>query len=177
MKGRTVFKIVLDSYNANSYTGIQHNASYMIDLRKVLPNPADYGKQYYMTTRYEMISGSFATTTLTPENLYYLNINLGKPLAICYTGAEGGVNPANNVATLRYTTDLFYFNGTTSPQYGFLSCNPSDNRGIIVNDIKNISSITLTLINATTNEIFNSANGGTTNTNTKYICVLQFEEI
>lgn len=177
---KTSFKIILDSYNTNSWIGILHGAKYSINLRNILPNPEDYNKRYYMTVKYEMESGLFATSTLSPNNNYYLNIDVGKSLNILYNNnASTGVpiNPRNNVALLQFHTDLYNWTGTSAPTYAYLECNPSDNLGVIVDDIKNINHIKLTLYDGTNEVIFNSANTSAINDITQYICVLQFEEI
>ena len=167
---KRVFKVYLDSNKTTSFTGNQFDATYIVDLTKVLTVDADFDKTYNMSFAFRSRSGNGATTGLTMSDVYSLNIELGKGLNT-YTANMNrnavGIIPINN--------DFTSYTSTACPS--FWDAKDSDNSPITVKNVRNVNVIRLTVANTTTDAIFNATNDNTINTNTKYVCVLTFTEV
>jgi hypothetical protein len=171
------FKVVLDANNTASYSGKQFDASFTVDLNQIIRETWRMKRAYKMTFSFRSISGLFSVNTVTSTKLYKLHIDLGKgtptmyqynqtrvPAGIVGVSSEG-VGVYTNVAAASAFDIPCYFNAR-----------PNDNDGVFVNDLQNINTITLNLIDPTTGT-FNSSDNATINTATKYICVLNFQEL
>lgn len=167
---KRVFKVYLDSNKTSSFSGNQFDASYIVDLTKILTVDADFDKTYNMSFAFRSRSGNVAITGLSMNDVYSLNIELGKGLNT-YTANMNrnavGIIPINN--------DFTAYTSTSCPS--FWDAKDSDNSPITVKNVRNVNVIRLTVANTTTDAIFNATNDNTINTNTKYVCVLTFTEV
>jgi len=161
------FKIVLDS--TKSYTGIQFNAVYNVDLKKVLLD-TEYDKQYEVKFSFRSRSGNAVTTGLNMNDMYVLALDFEKG----YVSHTENMT-RNIVGVLSVQNDFTSYSGTACPS--FFECKEGDNGSIILPNLKSLNRIRLSVINCTSEGIFNSDNDGTINTNTRYICILTFTEI
>jgi hypothetical protein len=170
VKARKTFKVVLDSNDTNSFTGNQFNATYFIDLNKIIFDNEDYDKCYEMTVRFVSRSGDPSVTLLNMNTTYTLYIDLGKGVSTYQFRNQRPIS-----AVLSVMNDFTSYTSTVCPT--FWDTKDSDNAPSLVSNLRNISAIGLTVMQSSNNAIFNSANNATINTNTKYICVLTFREI
>jgi hypothetical protein len=171
------FKVVLDTNNTASYSGSQFDARFTVELNKIIREPWRMKKSYLMTFSFRSISATHAVSGVSSTKLYKLHIDIGKgtptifqynatraPAGIVGVSSEG-VGVYTNVAAAASFDIPVYFNAR-----------PADNDGVFVNDLLGIHTINLNLIDPTTGT-FNNADNATINTNTKYICVLNFQEL
>lgn len=171
------FKVVLDSNNTASYSGPQFDARFIVDLNQIIREPWRMKRSYVMTFSFKSISSTFAVSGVSSTKLYKLHIDIGKgtqtifqfnatraPAGIVGVSSEG-VGVYTNVAAASSFDIPCYFNSR-----------PADNDGVFISDLQSVNTITLNLIDPTTGT-FNSADNGTINTATKYICVLNFQEL
>jgi hypothetical protein len=164
------FKIVLDSSKTANYTGLQFDANYMIDLTKILVCDEDYDKAYNMTFAFRSRSGAPATTNLNMNDVYSLCIDLGKG----FNTLSANMN-RNHVGIIPISNDFTAYTTTVCPS--LFDAKDADNAPILIKNVRGLTSIRLTVVNNTTDAVFNSANDGTINTNTRYVCILTFTEI
>ena len=167
---KKTFKIVLDSNQTASFTGNQFDATYTVDLTKILPDQEDFTKPYEMTFMFRSRAGTATTTLLDQSTVYTLCVDLGKGFnVISSTPSRNivGIIPVNNDFTA-YTT-------TVCPT--FWDCKASDNDSVLIRDLTSITNIKVTVIRANDNTVFNPTNDATINTATKYVCVLSFKQL
>ena len=171
------FKVVLDSHSIGgnlAYTGIQFDANYNVNLLSQV-DPADIDRPYSVQFTFRSVSSASATSTLTMGNIYALFLNFAnKPsnsIQPFHANNYAGVLSMNNDLT-SYTTTA----GVTNTNI-FFDTKASDNAPLIVNSLRNLTSINLNVINTTTNGTFNLANNGAINSATLYVCVLTFTQI
>tara|TARA_R110002126_G_scaffold230314_1_gene375120 strand:+ start:13999 stop:14589 length:591 start_codon:yes stop_codon:yes gene_type:complete len=171
------FKVVLDTNNTASYSGSQFDARFTVDLNQIIREPWRMKKSYLMTFSFRSISATFAVSGVTSTKLYKLHIDIGKgtPTIFQYnaTRAPAGIVGVSNDGVGVYT-NVAAASAFDIPCY--FNARPADNDGVFVNDLLGINGINLNLIDPTTGT-FNSADNATINTNTKYICVLNFQEL
>ena len=167
---KKVFKVVLDSSKTSNFTGLQFDANYIIDLSKMLVCDEDYDKTYYMSFSFRSRSGAPATTGLGMNTVYSLCIDLGKG----YNTLSANMN-RNHVGIIPIGNDFTSYTSTVCPT--FFDAKEADNAPILIKNVRSLTSIRLTVVNNTTDAVFNSANDGTINTNTAYVCILTFTEI
>ncbi len=156
------FKIVLDSTSFNSFTGGTYtNANYTIDLTRVIRDPNDYKKIYYMYCTFISETDTAISTGITTVNtLYTLTINLS--------------NKSNNIYQY-INTNLYSFilpvqvnpsdNGAGAPHVGFL-LQDKDQRPIFIDNLLNVNNAVITVLQ----------NGNFCTATAYYICVLTFVE-
>jgi len=171
------FKVVLDTNNTASYSGSQFDARFTVDLNQIIREPWRMKRSYLMTFSFRSISATFAVTGVTSTKLYKLHIDLGKGTPTIFqfnaTRAPAGIVGVSNEGVGVYT-NVAAASAFDIPCY--FNARPDDNDGVFVNDLLNINNINLNLIDPTSGT-FNSADNATINTNTKYICVLNFQEL
>jgi hypothetical protein len=161
------FKIVLNSYDTTSYTGIQTNASYFVDLKNVLRDPQDYEKSWYMTFSLKSVSASSSSNQITPTKLFGLSLNFGTALNVYqYKTSQPytGILSVNN--------DFTAYTSTACPT--FFDTKDSDNKPLFIDNLKNITNINFTINDITNGTIHDSIN--LYMTSNRYICILTFEE-
>ena len=166
---KKVFKIVLDSNKTSNFTGSQFDANYVVDLSKILACDNDYDKAYYLTFSFRSRSGATAGQ-LNMTTVYSLCIDLGKG----FNTLSANMN-RNHVGIIPINNDFTTYTATNAP--AFFDAKEADNAPVLIRNVRGLTSIRLTVVNNTDDTIFNSANNGTINTNTAYVCILTFTEI
>ena len=162
------FNVVLDTYNTANWSGKQFDANWIIDLKRIVPDPAELAKPYKVTFTYFMMGGAFATSGLSQTSLYSLHIDFKRN---------------NNIFMLDkpqpYAGNL-YFNtivNAATPTLGQLVAYATDNHPIYLDNLTNLTMIeTATIVNST-GAVFNSADTAGVNNITKYIIYLHFEQL
>lgn len=169
-KAKKIFKIVLDSNDTSSFTGLQFDAQFPIDLNQIIFDAEDFDKAYEMTVRFVSRSGDPAITSLSMASTYTLHINLGKGIA-----TYKNKNSRPLCAVLSLVNDFTAYTSTVAPPY--FDTKDSDNAPMMVPNLRNITSVGLNVIQSSNNTTYNASNVTTVNTNTKYICVLTLKEM
>lgn len=169
------YKIWLDSNNASSWEGTQFNANFFVDLTQCIREDWRLKSSYIMTFSFISKASTFAIGTISTANTYTLHIDLGQgtPTMYRYAGARtpSGIIRVSTEGSGVYTTTAgvcdipVYFNAKTT-----------DNDPVFINNLLSINNINLNLIQAGSGT-FNNADNATINTNTKYICCLNFQEV
>lgn len=171
------FKVWLDSHNASSFSGTQFDARYFVDLNGCIRESWRLNSSYLMTFSFVSRASTFALGTVTTNNIYTVHIDLGQgtPTMFRYAGAR---TPAGIVRVSSDGTGV-YTNVAAAAAFDipvYFNAKPVDNDPVFINNLKNINTIALNLIQAGSGT-FNSADNATVNTNTKYICCLNFQEV
>ena len=171
------FKVVLDSNSIGgslAYSGIQFNALYQVNLLSQV-DPADIDRPYSVEWAFRSVSSTTATTGLSMGTIYSLYLNFankpGNSIQPFNTQNYAGILCMNN----DFTQYLITGGTTNTPLY--FDTKTSDNAPLIVNSLRNLTSINLNVVNTATNTTFNAANNGTVNGATLYVCVLTFTQI
>jgi len=171
------FKIWLDTNNTDSYSGLQFDARFYVDMTKLITEPWRLKSSYKMTFSFKSISSTFATSGITSTKLYKCHIDLGKgtpsmyqynntrtPSGIVGVSSEGVGVYVNPAAAASFDIPV-YFNAK-----------PDDNDPVFIPSLEGISVINVNLIDPTSGT-FNSADNAGINTATKYIVCLNFQEL
>lgn len=163
---KRTFKVILNSYVTTSYEGTQFNANYYVDLTKIINDEATFDKQYKVYCAFVSKSESIANNQITSTNIYTLSVNFNNTSLQVYN-----YNMWENydfVLPIENITDT----GGTSHTYFNLQDN--DQQPIFIQNIRNLSIINLRVnqINTAGSSVFNP----TTPDNSKYMCILTFEE-
>jgi hypothetical protein len=153
------FKIMLNSRNTASRSGASTTTlSYTVDFRSVIRSDIDYSKQYKV---YCSFISNINTTAITGidalTNNYGLYIDMGK---------GQNIYQFNNTRAPSFILPVVSMSAT---QYGFL-LNEYNQLPIIVNNIRDITTITLSVIASSTGIALVAG------TNFGYMCCLTFEE-
>jgi hypothetical protein len=153
------FKIVLDSTSFDSFTGGTYtNANYFVDLTRVIREPEDYKKTYYMYCTFASDIDTSAATGIVSTNMYTLSFNLSNKVNNIYQYKNNSlysfilpvqVNPSDN--------------GAGSPHVGFF-LQDKDQRPIFINDLLNVTNITINVLQ----------NGSFCTATAFYVCILTF---
>lgn len=160
------FKIVLDSQSAASFTGAQFNATFTVDLKQVVREAWRLKKAYNMT--FNFVSSGLATTAELPPSVYTLHIDFGKGQNIYrYNNIKvpSGIVRLSNLASATAGISTVFFNSSDT-----------DNAPVLIDNLLDITTVTLNLIDTASNSTFNSAGNATVNANTKYVCILTLTE-
>jgi hypothetical protein len=174
------FKIMLNSYNTDSYhplvptdtgTSATRNVAYKVDFRQVIQDPADFNKQYRMKCSFISNTASQTETGITPATRSYsLHVDMGKSInVITYR------TPKKSSFILPVIT--IPFGATASTCFHNFTLNDSDQEGAIINDIRDISFIGVSILESFfpgPNNIDVSFTPGSAVLN--YLCMLTFEE-
>jgi len=171
------FKVWLDSNNATSWTGTQFDARFLVDMNQCIRESWRLNSSYIMTFSFISKASTFAVGTVSTTNNYTLHIDLGQgaPTMYRYTATRipAGIVRISSDGTGVYT-NVAAASAFDIPVY--FNARPADNEGVFINNLKNITSININLIQAGSGT-FNSADTGSVNTATKYICCLNFQEV
>jgi hypothetical protein len=170
---KRTFKIFLDSNNTASFTGAQFNANFYIDLTHIIFDNEAFNKSYYMSFNFQSKSALTTNSTIQNDRVYSLHIDMGKGLNIFqYRQVK---NPAGLLQIVNDFTSYTTAGGVTSVPI-YWNTKETDNKPVFIQNIRDISQITLNVIDTQTNTTFNGADDQTINSYTKYVCVLTFEE-
>ena len=167
-----IYKIILDSYDAVSYSGDQYNANYFINMNEVIKNPADLDKSYIMDVQITSVSSYTNESGFNPTLLYAYNIDLGKN-----TNAYQFNNKHNNVSgVIRFENNAYLYSSVTAggntAYSGHLNIKVDD-KDFFITSLRNINNIRFCVTSTFDNTIFVSAD----NTKSRYVVVLSFREI
>jgi len=169
------FKIWLDSNVAASWTGTQFDAKYFVDFNQCIRETWRLNSSYRMTFSFISKASTFAVGGVTSTNTYTLHIDLGQgtPTMYRYTAVRtpSGIVRVDNAGSGVWTVT----SGIADVPVYFNAC-PNDNEGVFINNLKNVSTISINLIQSGSGT-FNSADNAGINTATKYVCCLNFEEL
>lgn len=167
IKPRRTFKVFLDTNDTSSYTGKQFNAQFPIDLTQVIRNADDYNKSYYMTIQYLSRYDVTGTNTISQGSVYSLHVDMGRGINVYQNRKVKLPSALVRVGSL--------VNGASL--YTWFDCKPTDNEPMFIENLRDLNSVTLNLIDTTNNTTFNTADTGSINTAAKYVCVLTFIEV
>lgn len=162
------FNVVLDIYKTESWTGKQFDANWEIDLKRIVPDPAELAKPYKVNFSFYMMGGAFATSTLSQTSLYALHIDFRR---------NGNIFQLNKPQP--YAGNL-YFNtiiNAATPTLGQLIAYAPDNHPIYLDNLTNLTQIQTAVIVNSTGGVFNTADNSGINAVTKYAIYLHFEEL
>lgn len=163
---KRTFKIVLNSYNTNSYVGTQFNANYYVDLTKIINDEATFDKQYKVYCAFISKSENITNNQISSTSLFTLSVNFNNSGLQVYNYNMGDnydfILPINNI------TD------TGGAIHTYFNLQDNDQKPLFIQNVRNLTSINIRVnqITTTTSDVFNPA----TPDNSKYMCVLTFEE-
>mgnify|MGYP006284383125 CR=1 FL=1 len=169
-KAKIQIKIVLDSYNTSSFSGRQFDAVYNLDFNRIVMNQEDLDRPYIMTFSFRSIEAASATNTITNTDVFQVALDFGKGINCVYDR-----NQFNIVGLLQVQNGFTAYSGTACPT--FFYCSEQDNAGVIVRNLRGISSCRLTVIQSSNNTVFNATNNAGVNTASKYVCCITLTEL
>jgi hypothetical protein len=166
-----IYKIVLDSYDTNSYSGQQYNAKYFINMNEVIKNPEDLDKDYIMDVQITSISSLSTESSFSPTVIYGYNIDLGKTS----NAYQFNNRHFNCSGVLRFENNFYSYSSiTTGGNTAYIT--PInirvDDKDFYIKGLRNINNIHFQVYSAFDNTIFVSAD----NTKSRYNVVLTFKE-
>lgn len=166
-----IYKIILDSYDAVSYSGDQFNAKYPINMNEVIKHPADLDKSYIMSVKIVSTSSYSTESGFNPTVLYGYNIDLGKNTnAYQYNNRH-----LNCCGCLTFENNAFLYNsitaGSNSTYYTQLNIR-IENDEFFIPSLRGINDIRFTVSSSFDNTVFVSPD----NTKCRYNIVLTFKE-
>lgn len=173
-KSKKSFKVILDSNNTSSFTGNQFNASFWVDFTKIIQDDSDFDKPYEMSFCFRTISTSAATSTLTMGNTYILCIDMGKGFNAYSFDTIGGLT-LNPVGILSLSND--FTNYTATQCNIFFDTKNTDNAPTYIPNIRNLTTIKLSVVDSYHGYLFNSTNNAGVNSASKYVCILTFQQV
>jgi hypothetical protein len=166
MPKKRSFKMFLDTNDTTSFSGKQFNASFDVDFSQVIRDPAGFSKSYMMTIQFLSRYDTTGTNGLSQNAVYKLHVDMGR-----------GIN-AFQYKKVKIPSALVRVNSLVNGAslYTWFDAKPCDNEPMFIDNLRDITNITLNLIDASSNSTFNNTDDGTVNTATKYIAVLTFIE-
>ena len=166
-----IYKIILDSYDAISYSGDQYNAHYFINMNEVIRNPADLDKEYIMDVKITSVSALSTESGFSPTILYGYNLDLGKN-----TNAYQFNNKHFNCSgVLRFENNLYSYSSITvagNTAYVSPLNIKVDDKDFYIGTLRNINYVKFQVSSTFDNTQFVSAD----NTKSRYNIVLTFKE-
>lgn len=171
------FKVWLDTNNASSWSGTQFNAIFPVNLNQCVSEIWRLNSSYAMTFSFISKASTFATGTISTANNYTIHIDLGKGTPTMYRFSS--VRTPSGIVRVSTDGTGVYVNPAAASSFDipcYFNAKPTDNEPVLINDLNNVVNINLNLIQAGSGT-FNSSDNGTVNTNTKYICCLNFQEL
>lgn len=174
------YKIWLDTNNTASYSGLQFDARFPIEMNKIIQDPWRLKSSYRMTFSFLSRSpaqADMAATGISTQNIYKLHIDLGKgtPTMYQYNAARvpAGVVRVRNDG-VGYYTNVAAASAFNIPAY--FAAIPIENDPVFVNDLLGISVININLIDPTSGT-FNAADNASINNSLKYIVCINLQEL
>lgn len=164
-KPKKSFKINLISADTASWTGttLYNNATYRVNMRSIVRDPEDYKKTYKMTFAFKTGRHTTGGPSLFNGTILGLDLDFRKALPIeqndqslyTYSGIINGYILPKGTA---YTAQDTYYKSI-----------PKDNQPVYFQDIQNIDTISVSVLNLQTGIIFSAT--------MNYMCVITFTEI
>ena len=160
------FKVVLDSFNTNSFTGSQFNANYNINLQTIINDEKAFDKQYLVYCNFITKSESIANNQITSTNIYTLSLN--------FNNSSNNLYQFEQYKNFSFTLPVQSIIDTGGSNHTLLRLDDNNQRPLFIQNIRNLTNIYLNVWqnNITAEQIFNP----TTPDNSKYICTLTFVE-
>lgn len=171
------FNVLLDSNVTSSFTGIQHDAYYNINLKELITDHRDLDRPYKMSFYYRSVSALGTTSTLTMNEVYLLALNVGKGRNTISNYNSSLLR--NVIGVLDLKADLAVTNtvGATTTASLYFDSKHDDNQWIYLKNLVDVTQIHVSLLKSTDLSVFNSANNGPINTSTLYTLLLRFEQL
>lgn len=155
------FKIFLDSGNTDSWYRNLYKANYYVDLNQILTDANDLKKSYYMYCSFVSQAKDVTVNSITPANVYTLNINMGKGVNI-YQFRQ--IKIPSFILPVEVINSI---TGTSDPDTRF-NLQDYQQRPTLINNILNLNTIQISVVNTSTDATIAS--------NADYVCVLTFVE-
>lgn len=166
---KRTFKIVLDSYNTNSYTGSQFNANYYIDLRTIINDESAFDKSYDVYCEFISKSEQYTNNSITSTNIYTLQFNFNNAPNILYQ-----YDPLKYYSFIVPIENINDYSGGSQQPHSYFKLNDNMQKPIFLQNIRNMTNINLQLYqNSVGSQIIFSP---PVPNNSKYICILTFIE-
>lgn len=169
------YKIWLDSHNTSSFTGLQFDARFFVDFNQCIRDEWRLKSSYIMTFSFLSRASTFAVGTVSTNNTYTIHIDLGQgtPTMYRYTSVR---TPAGIVRVSTEGSGVYTTTAGVCDIPVYFNAKPNENDGVFINNLLGVNNININLIQGGVGT-FNGANDATINTNTKYICCLNFQEV
>jgi len=166
-----IYKIILDSYDSNSYSGDQYNAKYYINMNEVIRNVKDLDKSYIMDVKITSVSSLSTESGFNPTILYGYNIDLGKRT----NGYQFNSQHQNCSGHLRFENNGYAYTSNTiaaNTTYVAPLNIKVDDTDFFIPSLRNIGDIRFRVYSSFDNTQFVSSD----NTKSRYNIVLTFKE-
>ena len=147
-----IYKIVLDSYDTTSFTGAQYNANYYTNFNDFLLNPNHLDKAYNMYVEIISVSTYTAQSGFDPSVLYYYSIDFSKQGTHCYSYSNTKKD-ITGVLKFENNANVYTSSGAGTAYQTPLNIKVSDGP-FYINNLLNVSNITLQVFTASNNAIF-----------------------
>jgi hypothetical protein len=174
------YKIWLNTNNTASYSGPQFDATFPVELNKIIQDPWRLKSSYRMTFSFLSRSpaqADMAATGLSTQHIFTVHIDLGKgtPTMYQYNAIRipAGVVHVKNEG-VGYYTNIASGSAFNIPAY--FSATPNDNDPVFINDLLGVSKININLIESGVGT-FNAANDAGINASLKYVVCLNLQEL
>ena len=168
------FSVVLDTNSTASFSGSQFNASFPVDFKTIIREQWRLKKSYYMSFQFLSRASTFAVSGITSNKVYTLHIDMGKGQNIFrYSNVKV---PSGFVRTSTQGTGVWTVAAGIADVPVYFDARDTDNHTVFLDNLLDITTININLLDTTNNTTFNSANDATINTATKYICILTLLE-
>jgi len=169
------FKVWLDSNNTASWSGTQFDARFFVDFNQCVREAWRLNSSYKMSFSFISKASTFAVGTVSSTNTYTLHIDLGQgaPTMYRYSSVR---TPSGIVRVDNAGSGVWTVTAGVADVPVYFNARPQDNEPVFINNLKNVNTIAINLIQAGSGT-FNTADNATINTATKYICCLDFEEV
>jgi hypothetical protein len=163
------FKVILDSYNNNSYIGSQFNADYDIDLLRLINDDKAYDKQYNVYCNFLSKAENITNNNITTTNNYTLSLN--------FNNTSNQLYQYNQTKNYSFNLPVENLTDTGGAIHTLFKLNDNTQQPLFIQNIRNLTKINLQVCQNTAGTpniqtIFNPADM----TKSKYICILTFVE-
>lgn len=161
------FKVVLDSYNTNSYTGSEFNAHYYIDLLRLINDDKAYDKQYYIYCNFLSKAENITNNQITTTNNYTLSLN--------FNNTSNQLYQYDQTKNYSFNIPVENLTDTGGAIHTLFKLNDNTQQPLFIQNIRNLTKINLQVYQNTAPNVQTIFNPSTPN-NSKYICILTFVE-
>jgi len=167
-KPKKSFKVNLLSIDTASWSGtsLYNGATYRVNMRSIVRDPADYQKKYKMTFAFK--TGASTTASLWNDEVFLIELDFRKGLPIVQYDKSVFTYSGNLNGYMNITST-----GTYTAGNGYFDTKPKDNPPAYMENIQDIDNITLSVWGIEYARYFPPNTTGTLN----YVCVVTFTEI
>lgn len=174
------YKIWLNTNNTDSYSGHQFDATFPVELNKIIQDPWRLKSSYRMT--FSFISRSpaqadMAATGVSTQKVYTVHINLGKGTPTMYQ--YNAIRIPSGVVRVRNDGVGYYTNVAAASSFNipaYFAALPAENDSVFINNLLGVASININLIESGANT-FNPTDDAAINTSLKYIVCINLQEL